>query len=379
VGQLSTLYETLSRSSIGPSAPPVWTADISYWISGNQKTDLQSESGYLDFCTELGCMPYYWYDAFWAGERSFDCSVDIVQGKICEESGERTTEWVLGPGGGSTGKSLRRLSRIDRFSATSWSEATVKHAIENSDDLRLLIELVESSKMIASLALETHALRQDRWEAYDGYPCIGLPRSPVSAFINEWAGVENGLILLFEERELCNRLFSILEEQEQPIIEACTQKNVQLVHFPDNLTSDVYTSIFDDSMRGCYERRIATLHDGGTFAAVHLDGTVRGLLPKLCESGIDAVEAVTPHPVGDCTAGEMRNMASGSNTVLWGGVPGAMFARPYSWLDMKAHVEEVLEMWRGAPFVLGVADQVPPDGDIDTVRRIADLVARGQS
>ena len=41
---------------------------------------------------------------------------------------------------------------------------------------------------------------------------------------------------------------------------------------------------------------------------------------------------------------------------------------------MKKHVERVLELWDGQPFVLGIADQVPPDGDISIVKKISDLV-----
>ena len=50
-----------------------------------------------------------------------------------------------------------------------------------------------------------------------------------------------------------------------------------------------------------------------------------------------------------------------------------MFAPPFTWKSMKKHVESVLKSWKNRPFVLCVADQVPPDGDIDFCRRISDL------
>ena len=43
--------------------------------------------------------------------------------------------------------------------------------------------------------------------------------------------------------------------------------------------------------------------------------------------------------------------------------------------DMEAHVKRTLEAWRDRPFILGVADQVPPDGDITSCRRIAEMLA----
>ena len=107
---------------------------------------------------------------------------------------------------------------------------------------------------------------------------------------------------------------------------------------------------------------------------MHLDGTVKGLLPKLIRSGFDAIEALTPKPGGDLDVEEIRNLADGSSAILWGGVPGIMFSPPYTWQQMESHVRRLIDCWRGRPFILGVADQVPPDGDIQFCRRIAEMI-----
>jgi hypothetical protein len=127
-------------------------------------------------------------------------------------------------------------------------------------------------------------------------------------------------------------------------------------------------------MGPAHRRRIERLHAAGIRCAVHLDGTVRGLLPKLAAAGFDAIEAVTPQPAGDLDVGEMRAVAADDRIILWGGVPGVMFAPPFTWRDMEVHVAHVLESWRGQRCILGVADQVPPDGDIAFCRKIAEMV-----
>ena len=108
--------------------------------------------------------------------------------------------------------------------------------------------------------------------------------------------------------------------------------------------------------------------------AVHLDGTVKGLLPKLVRAGFDAIEAITPRPAGDLEIEEIRDLAGGGPVILWGGVPGVMFAPSFTWEQMKAHVERLIDAWGQGPFVMGVADQVPPDGSIDYCRKIAELI-----
>jgi hypothetical protein len=52
-----------------------------------------------------------------------------------------------------------------------------------------------------------------------------------------------------------------------------------------------------------------------------------------------------------------------------------MFAAPFSWNDMERHLMNLLEAWEGIPFIIGVADQIPPDGDIsfcENIRRTID-------
>ena len=355
------------------SYPPVWTADLSYWISGSEEAEerFQSEEGYLELCDQLGCMPYYWYDSFWAADRVYAEAPEVYQGS----GNERTTRWRI---------DSEVLQRIECYSPVSHSEAIVKYPVETVTDLRNLIRIVERSELHGSAALEEYPERRTRWESHDGLPCLGLPRSPLPAFITEWAGVENGILLLVEEPDLCVVLFDLLSEQEMPILEALAT-SVPLVHFPDNITSEVYTSLFDSYMREHYVRRLEILHGSGstneahnrrnrTRCAVHLDGTVNGMLQKICSVGIDAVEAVTPLPVGDMSVDAMREVTASSSTVLWGGVPGAMFAQPHDREAMERHVTALLEAWRNTPFILGVADQVPPDGDINLVEMITRIV-----
>lgn len=173
--------------------------------------------------------------------------------------------------------------------------------------------------------------------------------------------------------EICG-IFGLMEKQEEPVLDAVCCLAPPLVHFADTLSSDNFTGLYDDFMAGGHKKRLERLHSAGTACAVHLDGVVRGLLSKLVAAGFDAVEALTPQPVGDLDVGEMRTVAGNDSVILWGGVPGIMFAPPYTWDDMEKHVVKTLGAWKGSRFILGVADQVPPDGDIGFCPRIAELV-----
>ena len=74
----------------------------------------------------------------------------------------------------------------------------------------------------------------------------------------------------------------------------------------------------------------------------------------------------------------MRVLAGDDRVILWGGVPGAMFAPPFEWPDMERHVRRLLDLWSGTRFVVGVADQIPANGDIENCRKISELIRNWQ-
>ncbi len=200
------------------------------------------------------------------------------------------------------------------------------------------------------------------------------PRSPLSSLGYEWAGVQNMAYLLADAEDLAREAMRLMEEQEKPIVEVLCELAPPLVHFPDNLSSDNLTGYYDEFMAPTHRRRLAPLQAAGIKIVPHLNGTVRGLPPKLSPAGFDGVEALTPQPVGDLTPAEIRAVAGRDDLILWGGVPGALFPKTYTWDVMRRHIENVLAAWDGQPFVLGVADQVPPDGDITFCTKIAELL-----
>ena len=344
----------------------VWTADITYWMTGQEAktdgdTDWATEAGYLKLHQRLGILPYYRYETFSAATAEYAKSVTVTQ----ETQGARTVRTFTTPVG--------ELKEVSAYLPESCSTGCVKHLIETPRDLDVLRYLLDH-RQLKPCHLADYAARQKRWAAYGGLPALGLPRSPLPAFCVEWAGIENAVYLLMDHEKTVRDILRTMEEQEAPVLDAVCRLAPPLLHFPDNLTSDNYTPFFDRFMATPYRRRLERLHAAGVACAVHLDGTVAGLLPKLTDVGFDAVEALTPQPCGDVDVADMRRLAGCDRTILWGGVPGAMFAPPHTWSDMKRHVQRTLDCWRGTPFVLGVADQVPPDGDIDFCLRIAELV-----
>lgn len=344
----------------------VWTADISYWINGQKQAGAadaswDTEEGYLQLHKDLGVMPYYFYDKFWTGRAVYDETVEIRR----DVKNRKTSNRIVTPVG--------TLIEESSFMPESCCEGITSHMVTSPEDMDILLYILEH-RHLEPCNLQDYAKRSALWEKYQGIPCLGLPRSPLSSLCYEWAGLQDLVYLMLDCEDKILTALDMIEAEQQVVIDAVCELAPPLVHFPDNLSSDNLTSYYDEHMRDRHRRRIKQLQRAGVKCAVHLDGTTRGLLPKLVESGFDAIEALTPVPAGDLTVAEMQDYAASDSVILWGGAPGALFSDPYRWSDMEAHVQNVLETWKDRPFVLGVADQVPPDGDITFCRRIADML-----
>jgi len=343
----------------------VWTADVTYWIAGQKQAGTadpawDTEEGYLRLHEELGIFPYYYYEKFWAAQPRYGGGVEEVTGT----EGHKTVRRFRTPVGDLTEESV--------YSPASCSVGCTKHLVESGGDLAIL-RYILAHRRLEPASLDDYPQRRRLWEAYDGLPCLGMPRSPLPSLCYEWAGVQNAVYLLMDHREQVVEILDLMEQQEAPIVEAVCALAPPLVHFPDNLSSANLASLYDPYLAGTHQRRIGRLHAAGVKCAVHLDGTVKGLLPKLIRAGFDAIEAITPKPAGDLEIEEIRALAGDDRVILWGGVPGVLFAPPFAWEQMKAHAERLIASWGQGPFVMGVADQVPPDGDIGFCRRIAEL------
>ena len=217
----------------------------------------------------------------------------------------------------------------------------------------------------------------DKWNEVfgeQGLPVVWVPRTPLSRFLVEMAGVENTIYAIYEAPDEMEEIFRLMREMDDAPYRAAASTSCDLIMIADNLSSDIISpSLFRKYSLEYYRQRIRELHSAGKFVLAHIDGTLRGLLPILSESGLDCAEGVTPAPMGDVAPEDLRRMA-GKDMILWGGIPGALFSPAHSDEEFMRFVQRYIEIAAlDKKMIIGVGDQVPPASDIRRVRRVADV------
>ena len=344
---------------------PAWVADLSYWYdaaehSGTLPREYTGRDGYKRMHADLGVGYYYDYEA-----HLFDAGFDGVELVERQSRTERSRRWRT-----SSGTLSEHWCFLE--GASCWARDT--YAVASEDDLPVLREICGRMRFTPTVAA-FRALAE--WIGESGVPLAPAPRSPLPALLTDWCGVERTIYWLVDVPDTMRGIMERIDAANDAAFEIAAAAPCELVHFCDNLDSSASTPFFDAFMRDYYSRRLEQLHAAGKHAVVHLDGRVRGLLPLLAACGFDGVEALTPAPVGDVAVEDLRAVAANPRTILWGGVPGAMFCPPWTRAQICDHAARLLECHAGeGRLVVGSADQVPPNGNLDYCAAIAETVEK---
>jgi uroporphyrinogen-III decarboxylase len=152
----------------------------------------------------------------------------------------------------------------------------------------------------------------------------------------------------------------------------------EVLMIPENLSSEmVGPDLFKLYMYDYQKVWTEKIKAAGKYSFIHIDGTLGGLLKPEAAVGFTVLEALTPYPVGDMKWEDLAGICGDSKSIIWGGIPGVYFTDSIDDEEFERHIKYLLGIMVKEPrYVLGVADQVPPDGLESRVRRVAELVSK---
>lgn len=344
-----------------------WYGDLSWWhaaheAAGDLHAGYAGEAGYLRLHRDSGVGIYLYAPMLWT--QTYDDTV--TQTSIVE--GRTVTSMLITPVG-----SVRCVTVELPGSGAS---AVVEHYVKGPDDLRVMRYAHAHRRIVRNYDAFVECER--RW-GNSGMACALAPVSTtgLQMLLTRWAGVETAVRLWADARPEFERTIGEVQDCDDAIFALLASAPTRYVVFPENLSGEVTgRRLLRQYAMPYWRKRIDQLHSAGKLVGIHNDGTLRASLPLLIEAGFDFVEAATPAPVGDMALDELRDMTA-DRILVWGGIPGALFSPTTSEECFETFVEQVLRTFpRGSAFVLGVADQVPPDATFERICLVREIVER---
>ncbi len=329
-----------------------WFADLSYYYSS------LARKGLLDpkYAGELG------YLRFYQDQKAGICFYCPSPFTITYKGGVEYSEIKRGddvlleyvtPKG--------TITQVSTWYPQTYTHVITKHFVENWNDLLVMKTIFENSVYHDNNA--AYVRIRDLWaDAGEAIALAPISVSPFQKLLARWAGVEKTIDLMCDHEDDFDGVLSEIDRSQDAVFSILADSGARVVEFAENLSSDITGKpLYEKYNSICYRKNIQTLHAAGKYASIHIDGCLRSCLPLLEKDGFDIAEAVTPAPVGDVQVKDLRALA-GDKIVLWGGLPGALFSDQYSDAFFTDYLQEILDTFQqDGRFVLGVADQVPPD------------------
>jgi uroporphyrinogen-III decarboxylase len=341
-----------------------WFGDLDYWATaliaqGKRPADFKGSPEYIEWHRSLGVGFYL------QGYFPFRAVLDLEE-RVWNEGNRRYRELVTPHG---------VLRECWEYLPESYAEAPIEHLVKSELDLHALRYVYEHTDWVPDYDFA----RRRREEIGDqGILLCYLPKSPFMHLVALEAGIAAVTFADVAAPDEFAETLAVMSVAFDRAAELAVQSPAEVLMIPENLSAEMIgPRYFEKYMRVYQEHWIRKIAAAGKHSFIHMDGTLKGLLREEASTGVTVIEAMTPEPVGDLPIERWAEKAANPATVLWGGIPGVYFTPKVDDAEFDRHVQSVLEVMRSDPrYVLGVADQVPPDCLERRVRRVEELVER---
>ena len=340
-----------------------WCGDLDYWANslikrGLKPVDFIASDEYINWHRDLG-VGFYLQGYFPYRQIISHCEIKEWN------QGHRRFKEIVTPAG--------TVRECWEYIPTSFSEGPIEHFMKSEQDIPAMKFIYENTRFEPDYDFARKRLEQ---VGDQGVVLCYLPKSPFMHLLALEAGVMAVTMAAFMMPAEFQDLLATMKKAFDQAAQIAVDSPAEVLMIPENLSSEMVGPDFFQLYMYDYQTEWTDkIKKAGKYSFIHIDGTLGGLLKQEAAVGFTVLEALTPYPVGDLRIGELSEVAGDSKSILWGGLPGVYFTASVSDGEFERHVKEVLAVMVQEPrYVLGVADQVPPDALESRVRRVAELV-----
>jgi hypothetical protein len=244
-----------------------------------------------------------------------------------------------------------------------------EYKVKTVEDLRILAYMLQDETWY----WDQKAYEEDlAWVGTRGVPQFYARRSPIQQLFIRETGFERGIYMMYDHPQAIERYVEVATAADDQMYNVICQCPVPIFNLGENI--DVHMdppAIWNEHLVPYYRKRVAQLHDAGKFVHIHIDGSMKPLLPYLREVPWDGIEAATPVPQGDVTLDELKEAFG--DLVLLDGIPALYFLADFAQQDLVDCTKRLVDLFH-PHLILGISDEISPIGDIERVRLVGELV-----
>ena len=352
----------------------VFSPRLYYWYFGNnvfskysrhRKTFIPSKylgKSQIDIYDYLKASPRYCEETltFPLIETKINPEVDIrVQRKSGVKRGESITIFKT---------PLGNLKQIENIGSGLGGHIT-EYPIKTIEDIKIMKFILENTGFFF---LKENFEQAERIIGNKGIVSTYLLKSPYQKLLVEYMGFNRMILYLKRYPGQIENFLKFLEEWDNQMYSQIAKSPLTIVNFGENIDANLSPpAYFEKYLIPYYKKRVNQLHQAGKYCHIHIDGSLQDLLPYFSELPFDGLEALTAKPQGDVTLEEIKQ--SIKDKILLDGIPSILFLKEYSNDYVRKYAQRVLDLF-SPNLILGVSDELSPNGDIKKIEMIAEII-----
>ena len=234
----------------------------------------------------------------------------------------------------------------------------VEHPVKTAEDLKTLQWVHEHTDVIASS--DPEAAWRETGDRGLYVPLIGSNlKTCFQSMVEHWVGTETLVYLLADEPEAVEDCLAAMRHVSDKTAQFCADSPMEAFLFwEDSSTTNINPAMFRKYAAPEIRFWADKLHASGKLLLHHACGHLKALLPLMAETGIDAIESISPPPTGNIDIADAWQLLP-QHVALIGGLE-PVFLQNCTGEELNARVDHLLEISRGKRYVLANSDSCPP-------------------
>jgi len=335
-----------------------WSPFLAYWWE-NQSPE-KTQQGQLAFMESVGADPLLrGFGAPWVREFR---GVTIRSNTIGREQAD---EWETPVG------TLRFLTRYSEAGNTWFLTG---HPVATVEDLKILQWIYEHAEIRPDGGADSFHVETGERGLY--VPLIGCEmKTCFQSMVERWVGTENLVYLLADEPEAVEECLAAMQYASDKTIPLCASSEAEsFIFWEDSSTNNISPDMFRRYSAPEIARWANHLHSAGKLLIHHACGSLKDLLVPMAETGIDAIESISPPPTGNIDIAQAFDKLP-EHVALIGGIE-PVFYQNCTGEELDQRVRHLLEISKERRFILANSDSCPPGVAEWKFRFVTDLTAR---
>lgn len=336
----------------------LWQPRLEFWYAVNHKrgalpAPLQNASleEVYDYChasIRYFCNPL---------RRRFR-NIEITQTWLDEKSLQFRWETPLGV--------LTEVSHHDEWNISRYNS---EYLVKTPADLKIYEYILQNEEWYWD---EQDLVENQQRVGTRGVPQIFARRSPIQAMFIEAAGFEPSIYMMHDYPQAIDHYVEVASAADDAMYAVICKSSLPIFNFGENIDAHLDPpAIWRNHLQPYYQKRVRQLHAANIKTSIHVDGAMKRILKDLPNCPTDAIEACTPLPQGDITLEEIAIALDGR--ILLDGIPAVFFLPTFPLSELMDATRAVIDLFYPR-LVLGISDEIPPDGDIERVRAVGEYV-----